>query len=114
MPTSRKSTMVSRLLANPSIQISHRPPGGRRERLGAIPPTRRRNTDKHVTNGVGGSKVEGHHTSARLFDRLSIIGPVLPGQTRIAPPPPSVSLSRLCSLAPAGYGYGDTGAPAAE
>src|SRR5439155_15033678 len=65
MPTSRKSTMVSRLLANPSIQISHGPPGGRRERLGAIPLTRRRKTDKHVTNGVGGSKVEGPRTLSR-------------------------------------------------
>jgi hypothetical protein len=64
-PTSRKSTMVSRLLANPSIQISHGPPGGRRERLGAIPLTRRRKTDKHVTNGVGGSTVEGPRTLSR-------------------------------------------------
>ena len=64
-PTSRKSTMVSRLLANPSIQLSHGPPGGRRERLGAIPRTRRRKTDKHVTNGVGGSKVAGPRKLSR-------------------------------------------------
>src|SRR4029453_18098542 len=56
----------------------------------------------------------GHHTPARALDRLSIIGPGRPGQTRIAPLPPSGSLSRLCSLAPADHEYGDTGAPAAE
>ena len=56
----------------------------------------------------------GHRPPAPPLDRLSIIGPGLPGPTRIAPPPPSVSLSRLCSLAPAGPGYGDKGAPAAE
>src|SRR5262245_47371014 len=62
---------------------------------------------------AGGDRL-GHHTPMRALDRLSILGPVLPGQTRIALPPPSVSLSCLCSLAPAGRGYGDTGAPAAE
>src|SRR5512138_2417076 len=46
----------------------------------------------------------GHHTPVRALDRLSILGPGLPAQTRIAPPPPSVSLSCLCSLAPAGHG----------
>src|SRR5678816_447355 len=55
----------------------------------------------------------GHHTPVRALDRLSILGPVLPAQTRIAPPPPSVSLSCLWSLAPAGQGYGEKGAPAA-
>src|SRR2546430_7501894 len=78
--------------------------------LRALHTMRNRAPARHRAGGDG----LGHHTPARPRDRLSIIGPVLPGQTRIAPPPPSVSLSRLCSLAPAGPGYGDTGAPAAE
>src|SRR2546430_6735889 len=48
----------------------------------------------------------GHYTPARALDRLSILGPGRSGQIRLAPPPPSVSLSCLCSLAPAGHGYG--------
>ena len=57
MPTSRKLAMVSRLLANLSIQISHQPPGGSCERIGSNAPlTRRHKPDKQVTNGVVGSK----------------------------------------------------------
>src|SRR5437879_10381359 len=74
MTKSRKSTMVSRLLANPNIQISHGTPGGRRERMGAIPLTGRRKTDKHVTNGVGGSKVEGPRTLSREPPSLECSG----------------------------------------
>ena len=54
MGTSRKSAMVSRLLANPSIQIIHEPPDG--ERCGLCPSNA---PDKQVTNGVGGSVIKG-------------------------------------------------------
>ncbi len=53
-PTSRKSAMVSRLVANLSIQIMGDLPGG--ERFGVMS---RLTRPIQVTNGVGGSREEG-------------------------------------------------------
>src|SRR5215471_6386628 len=53
----------------------------------------------------------GHHTPARPLDHLSIIGPVLPGQTRPTRLPPLGSLSRLCSPGSADHGCTGTNEP---
>jgi hypothetical protein len=81
-PTSRKSAMVSRSMANPSIQITMGPPGG--ERFGGM--ARLTRPINSVANGVGllldSRVVIGQFLRNRLFlqafhegrDRCSIFG----------------------------------------